>query len=36
LQLLTHALRHVPHRVALLRDFLAEHLSGACRAHGAQ
>ncbi len=35
LQLLTPAARHVPHRVALLRDFLAEHLSGACRAHAA-
>jgi len=33
LQLLTHAARHVPHRVALLRDFLVEHLSGACSAH---
>jgi DNA-binding transcriptional LysR family regulator len=33
LQLLTHAARHVPHRVALLRDFLATNLSGACSAH---
>jgi DNA-binding transcriptional LysR family regulator len=33
LQLLSHATRHVPHRVALLRDFLAQHLSGACSAH---
>lgn len=33
LQLLTHATRHLPHRVALLRDFLSEHLSGACSAH---
>lgn len=35
LQLLTHAARRLPHRVALLRDFLAEHLSGACSAHAA-
>jgi hypothetical protein len=28
LQLLTHAARHLPNRVAPLRDFLAEHLSG--------
>jgi len=34
LQLLTHATRHLPHRVALLRDFLAQHMSGACSAHG--
>ncbi len=34
LQLLTHATRRLPHRVALLRDFLAEHMSGACSAHG--
>jgi len=34
LQLLTAATRHVPHRVALLRDFFASHLSGACNAHG--
>jgi DNA-binding transcriptional LysR family regulator len=34
LQLLTHATRHLPHRVALLRDFLAAHMSGACSAHG--
>ena len=33
LQVLTHAARHVPHRVALLRDFLATNLSGACSAH---
>lgn len=33
LQLLTHASRRIPHRVALLRDFLATHLSGACTAH---
>ena len=33
LQLLTHAARLLPHRVALLRDFLAEHLSGACSEH---
>lgn len=30
LQLLTHGGRHLPHRVALLRDFLAEHLAGGC------
>lgn len=35
LQLLTQASRRLPHRVALLRDFLAEHLSGACSAHAA-
>lgn len=34
LQLLTHASRRLPHRVALLRDFLAQHMSGACSAHG--
>ena len=34
LQLLTHAARRVPHRVALLRDFLAAHLTGTCSAHG--
>jgi len=34
LQVLTHAVRRVSHRVALLRDFLAEQLSGACTAHG--
>jgi DNA-binding transcriptional LysR family regulator len=34
MQLLTHAVRRLPHRVALLRDFLATHLSGACSAHG--
>jgi DNA-binding transcriptional LysR family regulator len=34
LQLLTHAARRLPHRVALLRDFLADHMSGACSAHG--
>ena len=32
LQIVTHAARRIPHRVALLRDFLAEHLSGTC--HG--
>jgi DNA-binding transcriptional LysR family regulator len=36
LQLLTHAARRVPYRVALLRDFLAAHLSGACTAHAAK
>ncbi|HEX3757219.1 MAG TPA: LysR family transcriptional regulator [Kofleriaceae bacterium] len=34
LQLLAHATRHLPHRVALLRDFLAQHMSGACSRHG--
>jgi hypothetical protein len=34
MQLLTHAARRLPHRVALLRDFLAVHLSGTCSAHG--
>jgi DNA-binding transcriptional LysR family regulator len=34
LQILAVAARHVPHRVALLRDFLAEHLSGQCTKHG--
>lgn len=34
LRLLTHATRHLPYRVALLRDFLAQHMSGACGAHG--
>lgn len=33
LQVLTHASRRLPHRVALLRDFLAEHMSGACGKH---
>ncbi len=35
LQLLTQASRRLPYRVALLRDFLATHLSSACSAHGA-
>jgi DNA-binding transcriptional LysR family regulator len=34
LQILTVAARHLPHRVALLRDFLVEHLSGQCTKHG--
>jgi len=34
LQLVTPAARHLPHRVALLRDFLAANLSGACGGHG--
>jgi DNA-binding transcriptional LysR family regulator len=34
LQLLTYPGRHLPHRVALLRDFLAEHLSTRCSKHG--
>lgn len=36
LQLLAHATRHLPHRVALLRDFLAEHMQGTCSRHGAR
>jgi DNA-binding transcriptional LysR family regulator len=35
LHVLTHASRHLPRRVALLRDFLAEGLSSSCKAHGA-
>jgi DNA-binding transcriptional LysR family regulator len=35
LHVLTHASRHLPRRVALVRDFLAEGLSGSCRGHGA-
>jgi len=34
LQLLTPASRHIPHRVALLRDFLAAHLAPECTKHG--
>jgi DNA-binding transcriptional LysR family regulator len=34
LQILTLAVRHVPHRVALLRDFLVSHLAGTCTKHG--
>jgi DNA-binding transcriptional LysR family regulator len=30
LHVLTHGGRHLPHRVALLRDFLVEHMSGLC------
>jgi DNA-binding transcriptional LysR family regulator len=33
LQLVTHAARRIPHRVALLRDFMAEQMSIACSAH---
>jgi len=33
LQLLSHAARRLPHRVALLRDFLAAHMSRTCDAH---
>lgn len=32
LQILAHGNRRIPHRVALFRDFLAEHLNGSCRA----
>jgi DNA-binding transcriptional LysR family regulator len=35
LHVLTHASRHLPRRVALLRDFLAEGLSSSCKGHGA-
>jgi DNA-binding transcriptional LysR family regulator len=34
LQILSLAARHVPHRVALLRDFLVTHLAGTCTKHG--
>jgi DNA-binding transcriptional LysR family regulator len=34
LQIVAHASRRVPHRVALLRDFMAEHMSAACSGHG--
>jgi len=34
LHVLTHGGRHLPHRVALLRDFLVEHLSRVCGKHG--
>ncbi|HET9623883.1 MAG TPA: LysR substrate-binding domain-containing protein [Kofleriaceae bacterium] len=34
LQLLTHASRRVPYRVALLRDFLSTYLSRTCPEHG--
>jgi DNA-binding transcriptional LysR family regulator len=33
MHVLTHATRRLPHRVALLRDFLALHLQGACTKH---
>jgi len=35
LHVLTHASRHLPRRVALLRDFLADGLSTSCKGHGA-
>jgi len=35
LHILTHASRHLPRRVALIRDFLADHLASSCKAHGA-
>jgi DNA-binding transcriptional LysR family regulator len=35
LHVLTHASRHLPRRVALLRDFLADGLSSSCKGHGA-
>src|SRR5262252_2892482 len=34
LHVLTHGGRHLPHRVALLRDFLVEQLSRVCGKHG--
>ncbi|MEO8554978.1 MAG: LysR substrate-binding domain-containing protein, partial [Kofleriaceae bacterium] len=33
LHILTHASRHLPRRVALIRDFLADHLASSCKAH---
>lgn len=33
LQLLSHPSRRIPHRVALVRDFLATHLSSSCSVH---
>ncbi|HEY0250723.1 MAG TPA: substrate binding domain-containing protein, partial [Kofleriaceae bacterium] len=35
MHVLTHASRHLPRRVALFRDFLAEGLTSSCKAHGA-
>jgi DNA-binding transcriptional LysR family regulator len=35
LHLLVHGGRHLPHRVALLRDFLVDALTRVCAAHGA-
>jgi DNA-binding transcriptional LysR family regulator len=35
LHVLTHASRHLPRRVALLRDFLADGLTSSCKGHGA-
>jgi DNA-binding transcriptional LysR family regulator len=34
MQLLAHGARQLPHRVTLLRDFLAEQMSGKCAQHG--
>jgi DNA-binding transcriptional LysR family regulator len=34
LHVLTHASRHLPRRVALVRDFLADGLTSSCKAHG--
>jgi len=34
LHVLTHGGRHLPHRVALLRDFIVEHMSRVCTKHG--
>jgi DNA-binding transcriptional LysR family regulator len=36
LHMLAHAGRHLPRRVALLRDYLADIMSGHCKAHGKQ
>jgi DNA-binding transcriptional LysR family regulator len=35
MHVLTHASRHLPRRVALFRDYLADALSSSCKAHGA-
>ncbi|CAN5342075.1 LysR family transcriptional regulator [soil metagenome] len=35
MHVLTHASRHLPRRVALFRDYLAEALTSSCKAHGA-
>ncbi len=35
LHVLTHASRHLPRRVALFRDHLADSLASTCKAHGA-
>ncbi len=35
MHVITHASRHLPRRVALLRDFLVDSLTSSCKAHGA-